>query len=574
MELKEYIAPLLKWWWLLVASTLVAAISSFLAVQQQPPIYSASTTLMIGGALDDPNPSGNEIWLGQQLATTYSDIAKREPVREATKAALGLTWLPEYIVRPLNNTQLMEISVTDIDPPRAQAVANELANQLILKSPTSPQEDQERQSFISQQLDEMQLKIEETQDEINVKQEELGNMVSARQIADTQNQIAALQTKLNTLQSNYASLLSNTRQGALNTITVIEPASLPTKPVGPDVLMTVLTASALGMVLAGSAAFLLEHLDNTVKSPDEIKKLVNLPTLAGIAIIRGERYPEKLITIKHPRAPISEAYRSLRTAIQFSTIDRPENTTLLVSSPNPTEGKSVTVANLAVVMAQAGYKVLIIDSDLRRPVMHRFFELPNSAGLTSFLLEVNPLHIDDDLIYLERDIIHNTSIEGLRVLTSGPIPPNPSELVGSEKMRKSLAALSKHYDYIVLDSPPTMIVTDAVVLSTQVQGVILVADADKTQKNQLRQVTEHLREVNANLIGVVLNRLSPKTDGYYYHYYYYRYASTQGKSYGYGYGQESTAAPSSNGRGLSGLINSMLKRSSVEKQSDNSGNES
>jgi non-specific protein-tyrosine kinase len=569
MELKEYIAPLLKWWWLLIASTLVAAISSFLAVQRQPPIYSASTTLMIGRALDDPNPSGNEIWLGQQLATTYSDIAKRSPVREATKAALELSWLPEYIARPLNNTQQMVISVTDTDPARAQAVANELANQLILKSPTNPQEHQERQIFINQQLDELQFKIEDTQDEIDVKQEELGNMVSARQIADTKNQITALQTKLNTLQSNYTSLLSNTRQGALNTITVIEPASLPTKPIGPDVPMTVLTASTLGLVLAGSAAFLLEYLDNTIKSPNDVKKLVNLPTLAGIAHIRGERYPEKLVTIKHPRSPISEAYRSLRTAIQFSTFDRPGNTTLLVSSPNPTEGKSVTVANLAVVMAQAGYKVLIVDSDLRRPVMHRFFELPNSRGLTSFLLEVNPIHVEDDLIFLERDIIHNTPTEGLRVLTSGPIPPNPSELLGSEKMRKSVAALSKHYDYIVLDSPPTMIVTDAAVLSTLVHGVVLVADADRTQKNHLRQVMEHLKEVNANLIGVVLNRLSPKSDGYYYHYY-YRNVYSRDNSYGYGYGQEPSITTNSNGRGLSGLLEGMFKRASFQKQPDSS----
>ena len=408
MELKEITAPLLKWWWLLVASTLVAAVASFLAVRQQPPVYSASTTMMIGSAIEDPNPTSNQVWLSQQLATTYADIVSREPVRLATMEALGLTWLPGYSARPIQNTQLLEISVTDTDPLRAQAVANELANQLVLKSPTYSPESQARQDFINLQLDELEVKIQETQDDINTKQDELANMVSARQIADTQSQIAALQAKLTTLQSNYAGLLINTQQGALNTLTVIEAATA--VQVGPNVIMTILTSAAIGLVLAAGAAYLLEYLDNSIKSPDDVKRLTGLPTLAGIAAFRGDRYREKLITISHPRSPVSEAYRSLRTGIQFSTIDRPGNTTLMVTSPNPTEGKSVTVANLAVVFAQAGHKVLLIDADLRRPVQHRIFQVPNARGLTSYLLESHANHTHEQL----RDLtIQKTGIEGL-----------------------------------------------------------------------------------------------------------------------------------------------------------------
>ncbi len=531
MELKEITAPLLKWWWLLVASTLVAALASFVAVSQQPPTYKAATTLMIGSAIQDPNPNGTNLWLSQQLATTYADIARRDPVRQATMQALGLTWLPAYESRPIANTQLMEIAVTDTDPLRAQVVANELARQLILQSPTGSQ-DVERQAFINSQLDELQIKIEETQAEISTKQEELADMISARQIADTEAQITALQSKLSTLQSNYADLLANTQQGATNALHVIEQASLPAAPVGPNKPMTVVTSAAIGLVLAAGAAYLLEYMDTSIRGPDEIKKITGLATLAGIAHIQGERYRDKLIAVDHPRSPVSEAYRSLRTGIQFSTIDQPDHKILLVTSPNPTEGKSVTVANLAVVFAQAGYQVLIIDADLRRPVQHRLFQVPNSRGLTNFLLEVNPTRMEEEVIGLIEWSIQQTRVENLYALTSGPIPPNPSELLGSEKMRNALGELSRHFDFILLDSPPTMVVTDASVLSQLVSGVVLVIDAEKTPKAHLKQATDYLREVNANLLGIVMNRLSPKSDGYYYHYYYYRKSYYSDGGYG------------------------------------------
>jgi len=140
MDIKDIIAPLLKWWWLLIASTLVAAVSSYFAVSQQPPEYVASATMLIGRSINDPNPTANEIWMGEQLAATYADIASRKPVRDASKKALGLTWLPAYTVNPVSGTQLIVIKVDDTDPTRAAAVANELANQLILQSPTNDQE--------------------------------------------------------------------------------------------------------------------------------------------------------------------------------------------------------------------------------------------------------------------------------------------------------------------------------------------------------------------------------------------------------------------------------------------------
>ena len=227
--------------------------------------------------------------------------------------------------------------------------------------------------------------------------------------------------------------------------------------------------------------------------------------------------------------------------MQFSTIDRTENTALLVTSPGPSEGKSLTAANLAVVIAQAGHRVLVVDSDLRRPVMHKIFGVDNHTGLTEFMRSTKISELDESVEAGLETVIHNTAVDGLCVMTSGPIPPNPSELLSSNTYHLLLDALKKHFDYIVVDSPPSLVVTDAIVLSTRVDGVLLVIDADSTQRGQLRQSADRLREVNANILGVVVNRLSAKTDGYYDYYHYYYYQKSGDGSYAYTSGSTRSA---------------------------------
>lgn len=524
MELKTYINPLIKWWWLIVLATTLAGISSYLAVRQQPPTYQARTTLMIGRTIDDPNPTNTQFFLSQQLAQTYVDIARREPIRNATREALGLSWLPNYSVNALPNTQLIEIMVVDTNPERSYVVAKELANQLIRLSPSGlQQEEQERQAFINQQLNNLQTQIEETQAEIEAQQKALGELFSASQIAEAQTQIAALDAKQNTLRANYAALLANTQQGAINALTIIENATIPTLPINSNKATTILTAAAIGFVLAAGAAYLLEYLDDSVKTPSDVKQVSDLPTLAGIASIKLEDEYDKLITQKQPRSPISEAYRILRTSIQFSSVDKPRRK-LLVTSSSPAEGKSVTAANLATVIAQAGYNVLLVDADLRRPMQHNLFDLSPMPGLTTLLLESN---IIDNTYHIPLPVdkfIQRTSVANLHLLASGVIPPNPSELLGSVRMKAALDVLSAGYDFIIIDSPPVLALADSIVLSTQIDGVILVAQAKKTKRKQLKMTVDRLREVDAHIIGVTLNRVSSKGDEYTYYYY-------QGKEY-------------------------------------------
>lgn len=514
MELKQYAQLLLKWWWLIAAATLVATASSFVATRRQPPIYRTSATVVVGSAIENPNPRGSDILLTGQLANTYADIAKRATVRNAAMANLGLAWLPEYTVRIVPETQLLEISVTDTDPQRAKAVADELASQLINASPASiNQQDAQRQAFINQQLSDLETTIQATKDEISDKQAELANLFSARQIADTQTQIAGLQNKLSAMQANYAALLSNSRQGAVNTVNLVESAELPIKPVGPNRGATVLLAAAIGFLLAAGAAFLLEYLDDTVKNPDDVKADLGLTTLGAVPVIEEAGAGDELTVLASSKSATTEAFRILRTNLQFAGVERPLKL-LPITSPAPSEGKSLTAANLGAALATAGRRVIVVDTDLHRPRLHRLFKLRNSLGITTALLEEHPT---------VEGLLQETGVPGLRLLSSGPLPPNPAELLGSARMRELLAQMEALADIVVLDSPPATALSDAAILATQCDGVLLVLDSGKSRREEARRALEALGRVNARVVGAVLNRMPTRGRGYYYYYNYYSY---------------------------------------------------
>ncbi|HJW90467.1 MAG TPA: polysaccharide biosynthesis tyrosine autokinase [Anaerolineales bacterium] len=505
MELKRIIVPLKRWWWLITIATLLAAISSFLATLRQPSVYQASTILIVGRAIMDPNPSNNEFFLGQQLAANYAEIAKRDPVRNATKQALGLAWLPNYVARVTPNSQFIEIAVTDTIPARAQAVANELARQLILRGPTSTQaEEQDRREFVNRQLDALEQQIENTETEIATLQAELGDMVSARQIADAQNQLAALQIKLTTLQGNYANLLANTESGALNTLTIIEKAPLPVKPIGPDRLLTALLAAAIGFALSSGAAYLIEYLDDTLKTRDDIERVIQAPIIGFLAEVdKHEEDSQRLYVAENPRHPIVESYRSLRTNLEFSAVDKPLKT-ILVASSEPEDGKSSVAANLAVIITQGEKKVILVDADMRKPNLHTFFNLPNDSGLSDIFR--GRLTIEE--------AIKGWRGENIAILTAGAPPPNPTELLGSKRMNDILEKLQKMADLVIIDGPP-FIVADATVLSAKVDGVLMVVRSGHTHEAAARGMMEQVQRAGASIVGVVLNRIPHRGSRYY-----------------------------------------------------------
>jgi polysaccharide biosynthesis transport protein len=519
MELKAYIIPLIRFWWLLCVAAVVAAVSSFLFVRQQPDIYRTRTTMVVGRTVYEQNPGGQDIWLSQQLAGFYADLSRRSLVRDATMEALGLDWLPDYSVRPLANSQLMEITVTDTNPLRAQAVANELANQLILQTPGSiSQEDEEQQQFVNQQLERLRERILETEEQIADLREQLLDMVSARQIADTQQEIQFLESRLNSFQTNYASLLASSGQGARNNLTVIEAATLPTSPINQNRSMVVLLSTAIALALAAGGAYLLNYLDDTLKGREEITKLLNLPILGNLFELTNSE-KNGLYVVEEPRSPFAEAFRSLRINLDYMNVDKPLKSILLTSAFMD-EGKSMIASNLAVILSQGGKKVILVDADLRKPSIHRKFDIQNGKGLSDL--------ISGNVDF--REAIYQWSSK-LFIIPAGHIPPTTVDLLGSPRMNYLIERMKQIADVVIIDSP-ALVVPDATVLAPKVDGVLYVARYGYTRKAAAKAVLEQLNRIGAKTIGIILNRISQKDMIYgdYYSYNQYTYYHGENQS--------------------------------------------
>jgi len=305
---------------------------------------------------------------------------------------------------------------------------------------------------------------------------------------------------------------------------------VPRGAVGPPRVRNVMIAFVLSLVAGIGLAFLLDFLDDTVKSLDDVDRYVHLPALAMIPASRGVARLKGLAPVNAPpsettalamiddvRSPIAESYRHLRTSLLLSTAGQPPKT-ILVTSSQPSEGKTTTAINTAFMLAQTGVEVLIIDCDLRRPRLHTQFEVPNSRGLTTWLSGEKDL---DNIL----QVFPKTP--NLKILTSGPVPPNPAELLGSEEMRRLLLALSERFAHIVIDSPPAISFTDASILSTMVDGVMLVVHCGRSSRAVVRRAKQQLLDVGAHIFGVVLNNVKLEQQDYYYSGYYSNYYSTE-----------------------------------------------
>lgn len=521
MELREYYAIFRKWWWLLALCAVLGAGAAYVVSVQMTPTYEASTLLMIGDTIDIVNPTTGEMQTSEKLAQTYAELIKTRPILDATVAALNLPDTPNVTVSLVRNTQLMRITVADSIPERAAATADELARQLIQQSPSDPQrQEQAYREFVRGQLSDLEQEIA-TLSQVIVAEKEKGDSET----------LAQLEQALNERRANYSALLSYVKGSSTNYISVIEAARIPDIPTKPKVMQNTLLAAIVGLMLAGGAAFLIEYLDDSVKSQADVE-LLGLPTLGVIAQVTTNGTGPETVTMAHPKSPFSEAYRMLRTNLRYSVAAGDKRRVYLVTSVGPAEGKTTTAANLAVVMAQGGQRTILVDADLRRPRIHKVFDCANEVGLTSLLVgEVESLD----------EALRSTEVDGLRVLPCGAVPPNPAELLGSARMAHLLDELSAHADIVILDSPPILAVTDAGILAGMVTGTILVAEAGETRLEAFAQGAELIKKTGGNLLGIVLNRLHNKRGGYYY--YHYNYYSR----YGYGYGENGDGAGNGNG---------------------------
>jgi capsular exopolysaccharide synthesis family protein len=505
-QLQKYIRPFKGWWWLIITAAVVAGITCFVYLRLQPEIYQSHATLMVGSEIQDPNPDSASLQLGQYLARSYANIAQRSTLQEATKAALGMDWLPEYSARAVPETQMIDITVTDSDPQRAQRVAQELVNQLILLSPGGKAAES-RGQFVQEQLAGLETDITATEENIEDRQAELAKATSARQIVSLEAEITALSTKLGSLRNTYSTLFSSTQTGAVNAINILEAASLPLVPVDSGGMKLVLLASILGAMLAVAGIYLLDFMDDTLTSVDQVSEDLALPTLGSIPHLAPEVIEsEALVTVGQPHSPAAESYRVLRSNLQFVSFDSPFHT-LQITSPSPGDGKTQVAANLAIAIAQAGKRVILVDCDLRRPAQHRLLGLRNNVGVTTALLG------DEHALAAA---MQTGPVPGLNVLTTGPLPPNPSEMLGSHRMAGMLETLRGLCDVVILDSPPVTAVSDSAVLAAQSDGVLLVLRSGQTSRDQAKRALAALNMAHAPILGVALNSASEAQNGFNY----------------------------------------------------------
>jgi capsular exopolysaccharide synthesis family protein len=372
----------------------------------------------------------------------------------------------------------------------------------------------------------------------------------ANDLAEKLVQYHILQHDAESNKALYDGLLQKLKEAGItaglrsSNIRVVDPALAPTSPSRPQKARNIMLAILVGLVGGVGLALFREYLDNTVKSPDDIEALTGLPSLAVVPSLPGlnghhsrlsrfsrDSHPQvtagprvELLSYVQPKSQISEAFRALRTSLLLSQAEHPPQV-ILVTSALPREGKTTAAVNLAVTLAQLGDRTLLMDSDLRKPGIRRALNLTmgKEAGLSSYLAGVSTL---------DEVIIPHPTITNLEALTTGPVPPSPADLLSSHRMREAITELRRRYKFVVIDSPPIMAATDAVILSSLTDGVLLVVRSGETPKEAFTRTRDLLAAVKSRLLGVVLNAVDSSAPDYYYSYRYYPYA------YGYGYGED------------------------------------
>jgi len=491
--------------------------------------------------------------LHEQVSRLETDRVLKGSLLEEVKAG-RVTKLPE--------------SFADVDTNALQKKIQELsieAAQLDLTfGPKNPKviEVRQRLTALQEQADTSRKTLEERlraeyertlRDETSLK-ELLGRAkTEAGQQSQATIQFSILKQDVDTAKGLYKEFLEKTSQAEIevaqqdNNLLLAEPAEVPKSPVGPKRLRAILIALFLSLSAGVGLAFFLEYLDNTIKTVEDVTRYAQLPSLSVIPAMAGNQQarigsrskskktlagnngssetalsPSNGIdhTLFDSRSSAAEAYRVLRTSVLLSAAGSAPKT-ILVTSGQPGEGKTTTTINTAISLAQLNASVLIIDADLRRPSAHKMFGVQSTRGLSTYLSR------DVDL----KGLIQKLEIPNLSLLPCGAIPPNPAELISSQKMKSMLKELCTQYDHILIDSPPLMNVTDPVILSTMVDGVILVVHGGKSNKHVIQRTRRELMNVGAKIFGVVLNNVDLKREGYDY-YYYQRYYAEYGSNNG------------------------------------------
>lgn len=534
LDMARYLKVLWKWAWLIVACGVLGAGVSYMATRSMPKVFRSSAIVLVGEDTMNAKVNQEDQAISARLALTYAALARRQPVLEATLKNLHLRYdwrtlqANVLVVRP-DLSNLMEIRVTDNDANTAAAIANEVARQLVLESPTdeNTQDLNKRRDFIQRQLDAMQTQIKGGEEFLRIKTAAIDSEQSARAILNLRDEIQTEELKLAGWRQTYAQLLAQKPVRLPNTLSLIEPAVPAILPLSPNMTANVALGGLAGVLLSSLAVLVIAYFfSNRIISLADVGQLVGLTPLGPITDMgRLRTLKDALVALKAPDSPIAEGFRRVRTNVQFG-VGNSEPINILVTSPGLHEGKSTISANLAVSFAQAGKRTLLIDADIRHPSLHLIFGIANRGLTDVFWGEPSetpakqhaPFEHDmvDQLTRRIRAFTTPAEVPGLRLLPVGELPVgSPAELLGSSEMQQLLMAVRREFDVIVIDSPPVLPVADTAILAAMGLSVLLVVEAGRTSGQALRQANEILDRAQAQILGVVLNKAPRSPTPYY-----------------------------------------------------------
>lgn len=456
IDLRElFFALVRKWWFIFLCFVITVGTTYAVTFYYIIPVYEAETTLFLGKEKDSIGGiTFSDLQIGNQLIVDYREIIKSNLVSEEVIEKLSL----EMDIKTFKE----RVEVTTIKDSRIFKISFQS---------TDPYLAADVANALAQVI-----------------------MEKAAEIIDVKN------------------------------VSIIDVAQVPLEPIKPDKVKNMAIAAAAGLLAGVLIVILLEFIDNTFKKPEDIEKKLGAKVIGSIPQFEGYKKNRKqkhqylsnkrnLITLHDPKSAAAEAYRSMRTNLHYSSIDT-ELKTMVITSPGPGDGKSTTSCNLAISLAQNGQKVLLVDADLRKPKVHKYFNVPNQVGLTNCLAD----NVDyNDAVFTRKDI------PNLSLIFAGPIPPNPAELLGSNKMKAFLDKLKEEYDIIIFDTPPVIQVADSTILGGITDGIVLVISAGETNIEMARKAYRTISEIGTKVLGTALVKIDTNSIGSYYRYYSYEY---------------------------------------------------
>jgi succinoglycan biosynthesis transport protein ExoP len=491
---------------LILTTTLVAALIAGGVSLILPRSYVAESRLLVGPSLSADVRDYNQLLSAQTLARTYAEAARTNALAARVIERLGLeetpvAFLQRVTVESDRDTSILSISARGDSPEEAATIANAIGEDLIAESGTLQGRDEQILEAITGQIEAVQGQIA-TLDEQLTELQGLDDP-TVQQVTEIQ----TLQGQIIALRQTLAGLFDSMATGSASSVAFLDRALPPAGADSPRPFTNLAVGLILGLIGGLTLAAVRSSLDDRIRGPGDVTGVVGLPLLGvvdRISLTDGGSPRQRLAMVTQPRSPAAEAFRTIRTNLAHAP-GGSDARTIVVTSPAALDGKSTVAANLAVAFAQAGRRTILVDADMRKPSIHELFGLDNSVGLADVLeTEAHGL----------RAVFRPSETPGLRVITSGPIPSHPAELLGTARARAVFDRLAADADIVVIDSPPALAATDAALLATRADGVILVVAGGSTRRAATTAAEEALRRVGGTVLGVVLDqRLGRARDG-------------------------------------------------------------